>query len=152
MARRFIFRFERILDVISIREDQLQSEVGRRERQLIFAKEQLKAARTRLAQEQERMRSVNVSARSVDRILLCHNYVAYLRARVIENESSVAAYERALHAAREALIVAVKERKTFERLREREYQAFLEERGRIEQKEMDEIAQVAGRRIVSGSL
>ena len=47
--------------------------------------------------------------------------------------------EQQLQEAREKLAEAMKERKTFEKLREKAFQTFVEEENKKEQKEVDEL-------------
>jgi len=143
---RFSFRFERVLAVKSIREDHLQSVVGRDERMLADARKQLASLRDRLLEEQAHMRSRIGDAIFVDKALQRLGYIENLHKEILKSEALVKERERALALSKDALMAAVKERKALERLREREYRAYLVESDRREQKEIDEMAQVVGAR------
>ncbi len=143
---RFSFRFERVLAVKSIREDHLQSVVGRDERMLADARRQLASLRDRLLEEQAHMRSRIGDAIFVDKALQRLGYIENLHKEILKSEALVKERERALALSKDALMAAVKERKALERLREREYRAYLVESDRREQKEIDEMAQVVGAR------
>lgn len=65
--------------------------------------------------------------------------IRFLEGRIAEQEEQVRLAERALEEAREALAEVIKERKTYENLREKAFEAFLQEENRAESKSIDEL-------------
>lgn len=68
-----------------------------------------------------------------------YRYLDSLQARLVRLAGEVAAAERAVNEERNRLADAVKERKTLEKLKEYERQAFLESYQKKEQAEMDDL-------------
>lgn len=65
--------------------------------------------------------------------------ILFLEGRIAEQKEQVKAAEDALEEARYALEEIIKERKTYENLREKAFEAFLQEENRAESKSIDEL-------------
>lgn len=65
--------------------------------------------------------------------------ILFLEGRINQQKEQVKAAEDALEAARYALAEIIKERKTYENLREKAFEAFLQEENRSESKSIDEL-------------
>lgn len=65
--------------------------------------------------------------------------IRFLEERIAEQMERVRMAERKLEEAREALAEVIKERKTYENLREKAFEAFLQEENRAESKSIDEL-------------
>lgn len=65
--------------------------------------------------------------------------IRFLEERIAEQAERVRMAERKVEEAREALAEIMKERKTYENLREKAFEAFLQEENRAESKSIDEL-------------
>ena len=137
----FRFRFERLLRVKSIREEEWKQEFARASFALREAEERRDEGRRRLLEREAELRAARSEERlPLERVFLLNAYVSRLRRELEEREQEVAAASARLGEVRAALAEAMKERKVLERLKERHRLAYLEEQARIEQRELDEVA------------
>lgn len=137
----FHFRFERLLKVKSLTEEQWKQEFARANLALREAVERRDAGLRRLeSREAELKEARSEGSLSLDRMLLLSEYVNRLRLEMEALEDDVEAAEANVAEVRAALVEATKERKVLEALKERHRLAYLEEQNRIEQRELDEVA------------
>lgn len=73
------------------------------------------------------------------RVKALNDSVAYYHQAVMEAKRIVASHEKAVDEAKERLQAALRERKTYEILKEKAYEAYLEEEKAAEAKQIDEI-------------
>ncbi len=73
------------------------------------------------------------------RVKALNESVAYYHQAVLEAKRIVASQEKAVDEAKERLQAALRERKTYEILKEKAYEAYLEEEKAAEAKQIDEI-------------
>ncbi len=92
-----------------------------------------------VAEAQELLRLEIESSLDVRSIRRRENAVEILRMYVRQQEFVVLQRQKDVEAARELLNEAMKERKTYEKLRERAFEEFKLEENRKEQKEIDEL-------------
>lgn len=137
----FRFRFERLLRVKSIREEEWKQEFARASHALREAEARRDAAAQRLMEREAELRRVRAEERlPLERMLLLHTYVGRLRQELEELQREVDAASARVEEVRASLAEAMKERKVLEKLKERHRLAYLEELARIEQRELDEVA------------
>ena len=103
------------------------------------AEEELQRLQDRLLEAQEELRAEMASALNVRMIRRRENAVEIIRMYVRQQELVVIRCQKELEIARQRLNEAMKERKTYEKLRERAFEEFCLEENRKEQKEVDEL-------------
>lgn len=137
----FHFRFERLLKVKSLTEEQWKREFARARIALDEALERRDAGRRRLEHREAQLRAAREEGGlSLDRMLLLSEYVNRLRRELEELQRDVEAAEARAEEVRAELVEATKARKVLEALKERHRLAYMEEQNRIEQRELDEVA------------
>lgn len=136
---KFRYSLQSILNIKLKMETQAKQDFSAAQNALWEEQERLEALERRKA-EYERMagklRTGNLRIRDIEdnknAILLMGQYI-------VEQQEQVAAAERRVEAAREALAEVMKERKTHETLKEKAFEAFLQEENKLESKAVDEL-------------
>ncbi len=136
---RFIFSMQNLLDMKEKLEEQAKNNYSQANMRLMEAEEELRRLRDRVAEAQELLRLEIESSLDVRSIRRRENAVEILRMYVRQQEFVVLQRQKDVEAARELLNEAMKERKTYEKLRERAFEEFKLEENRKEQKEIDEL-------------
>lgn len=144
----FVFRFERVLKVKELKEEERQRELAQATRRAEATQLSLEAVDRRIQECQVDLRSRVQGGVDAWRLQLSADYMAYLRRERHETEAELTAALREVEARRVHLLEALKERKIFEALKEREYQSFRLAQARFEQRQTDEAAEIAvGRKL-----
>lgn len=136
---KFRYSLQSILNIKLKMETQAKQDFSAAQNALWEEQERLEALERRKA-EYERMagklRTGNLRIRDIEdnknAILLMGQYI-------VEQQEQVAAAERRVEAAREALAEVMKERKAHETLKEKAFEAFLQEENKLESKAVDEL-------------
>lgn len=136
---KFRYSLQSILNIKLKMETQAKQDFSAAQNALWEEQERLEALERRKA-EYERMagklRTGNLRIRDIEdnknAILLMGQYI-------VEQQEQVAAAERRVEVAREALAEVMKERKTHETLKEKAFEAFLQEENKLESKAVDEL-------------
>lgn len=136
---RFIFSMQNLLDMKEKLEEQAKNNYSQANMRLMEAEEELRRLRDRVAEAQELLRLEIESSLDVRSIRSRENAIEILRMYVRQQEFVVLQRQKDVEAARELLNEAMKERKTYEKLRERAFEEFKLEENRKEQKEIDEL-------------
>ncbi|MCI8792005.1 MAG: flagellar export protein FliJ [Eubacterium sp.] len=136
---RFIFSMQNLLDMKEKLEEQAKNNYSQANMRLMEAEEELRRLRDRVAEAQELLRLEIESSLDVRSIRRRENAIEILRMYVRQQEFVVLQRQKDVEAARELLNEAMKERKTYEKLRERAFEEFKLEENRKEQKEIDEL-------------
>lgn len=137
----FRFRFERLLKVKSLTEEEWKQEFARANLALNEALERRELCRQRLETRKAELKAAREEGSlSLERMLLLTEFVNHLRAELQAREQEVEAAQARLDEVRSALVEATRERKKLEKLKERHRLAYLEEQNRLEQRELDEVA------------
>ena len=129
---RFLFSMQNILDIKEKLEEQEKNNYSQANLRLREAEEELEAIKARLAAAEEQLRREVSRIQSVPEIRRKEDGVEILKMYVAEQVLVVRTREKELEE-------AMKERKTFEKLREKAFEKFVEEENRKEQKEVDEL-------------
>ncbi|UCC43441.1 MAG: flagellar export protein FliJ [Candidatus Zixiibacteriota bacterium] len=138
--KKFKFRLESLLKV---------KEHLERERQKEHA-----AARERVAHQQDRLSEIDAQRQttvkqqrqrltgdiSVADLLVCSRFLVKLKSNTLEGTEILRGLEAEADKSRDRLIDASRQKKIYEKLRERQREKHLEEMKRLENKEIDEIA------------
>jgi len=136
---RFIFPMQNLLTMKEKLEEQEKNNYSRANMVLQEAREELERLVDRQTRAEDRLRLQISQEMDVLTIRRMEDDIEIIKTYVMQQKLVVAQREKELHEIRIRLAQAMKERKTFEKLRERAYLEFIEEENRKEQKEVDEM-------------
>lgn len=136
---RFIFPMQNILDMKEKLEEQEKNQYSQANRRLQEAEAEQEALALRLEREKEKLQEDISASLNIKEIRRREEAVEILRMYVRQQMLVVKQREKEVEVARERLNEAMKERKTFEKLREHALEKFRIEENLREQKEVDEI-------------
>jgi flagellar FliJ protein len=139
--KRFRFTLARVLAVAVIRERQATQDFALALRQQRLAVEALNAAEERRRSAQRRLEELTSGVIDVPAVLSTCEYIIASGLEIEEQTRRVAEATAVTESKRQALLVAMKNRKTLERLRERRLSEYHAEQLRSEQADIDEMAQ-----------
>ena len=138
--KRFRFRLETKLRLISTEENIAKSEVARRLQEYEEQTRLLLACEQELESLYERLRPMKSKAFSLQEIIAIREYLPVLQERIqLQRMRSEQAFEE-LNRARHRLYEIIKERKALEKLKEKRWRAYIKEFHRQEQSVLDEAA------------
>lgn len=135
----FRFSMQNILDMKEKLEDQAKNEYAQANARLLREQEKLEKIVARREEAREKLKFVLCETLSVDEIRTRENAVEVLKFYAMQQQLVVIRCEKEVEVAREKLSEAMKERKIFEKLREKAFEEFVFEENRKEQKEVDEL-------------
>lgn len=136
---RFRFPLENILNMKEKLEEQAKNEYGQANARLISEQDKLNQLEIRLEGAKQKLKNVLQETLSVMEIRKREDAVEIIKTYVMQQLLIVKRCEKEVEIAREKLSEAMKERKIFEKLREKAFEEFMREEGRKEQKEVDEL-------------
>lgn len=136
---RFRFPLQNILNMKEKLEEQAKNEYGQANARLLAEEKKLEQLNYRLEDARLQLKNVLVEVLSMTEIHKRENAVVILKGYVKQQQLVVKRCEKEVEIAREKLTEAMKERKIFEKLREKAFEEFIKEEGRREQKEVDEL-------------
>lgn len=136
---RFIFSMQNLLDMKEKLEEQEKNNYSRANLRLLEAEEEWEMLKGRQREAEEELREEMEEVLDMEKIRQCREAVEILKMYVRQQELVVRQREKEVEVARRRLNEAMIERKTFEKLREKAYEAFLEEENIKERKEVDEL-------------
>jgi flagellar FliJ protein len=138
--RRFVFSLQKVLEYRQRLEEQAIRAFAEAQAQLMH--EQAVLHKLLIEREECLRRSHRCQHLSVELLAVEQTYLSALEERIARQRQRVAEAEKVLEEKRQALIEAQRERKTLERLREKQYEEWRQEWLRTEQKALDELATV----------
>lgn len=130
---------QNLLDMKEKLEEQAKNNYSQANLRLMEAEEELHRLENRLEEAQELLRMEMSDALNVRMIRNRENAVEILKTYVWQQQLVVIQRQRDVDLARQRLNEAMKERKTYEKLREKAFEEFKLEENRKEQKEVDEL-------------
>ena len=136
---KFIFSMQNLLTMKEKLEEQEKNNYSQANLRLMEAEEELQRLQDRLREAQDQLRAEMSSSLDVRMIRRRENAVEIIRRYVRQQELVVIRCQKELEIARQRLIEAMKERKTYEKLKEKAFEEFCLEENRKEQKEVDEL-------------
>ncbi len=136
---RFRFPMQNILNMKEKLEEQAKNEYGQANARLLAEEKKLEQLNNRLEDARLQLKNVLREVLSMTEIHKRENAVVILKGYVKQQQLVVKRCEKEVEIAREKLTEAMKERKIFEKLREKAFDEFMKEEGRREQKEVDEL-------------
>lgn len=145
-VNQFRFRLEPVLDVRRRREELLQGELAQAIRTFAAQQARVVAAEQTLEDGVAAMRTLAAGSADLRQLRAAHEEIERLR-RELEHERDLAGrLESVAVDRREALVAASQDRESLASLRERAETEFNAEHRRVEQREMDELANRRARR------
>ncbi len=135
---RFRFPMQNILNMKEKLEEQAKNEYGQANARLLAEEKKLEQLNNRLEAARLQLKNVLIEILSMTEIHKRENAIVILKGYVKQQQLVVKRCEKEVEIAREKLTEAMKERKIFEKLREKAFEEFIKEEGRREQKEVDE--------------
>lgn len=136
---KFVYSMQNILDMKEKLERQEKNDYSRANVRLLEAQDELERLKDRQREQEEKLRQNLKESMQVLQIREAENGVEVIKMYVKQQMLRVKQRERELEEARTRLALAMRERKTFEKLREKAFQQFMEEENKKEQKEVDEL-------------
>lgn len=136
---RFRFSLQNILDMKEKLEDQAKNNFAQANRRLQEAIAEKEALELRLKEEKKKFQRDLSAALDIGKIHQREDAIDILRMYVAQQMLVVKQREKEVEVAREHLNEAMKEKKTFEKLREKAFEAYMAEENLREQKEIDEL-------------
>ncbi|HHW15628.1 MAG TPA: flagellar export protein FliJ [Firmicutes bacterium] len=138
--RKFAFGLEPVLNLKRRREDSLLEELGRRQRALKAAEEALRGVAAERRQAEDDLRMLLLGRIDLGKVRAARQYLAAVERRLACQRRECERRAAEVQACRQDLVAAQKERKTFEKLRQRQWEAYQEDFRREEQSFLDELA------------
>lgn len=135
----FRFSLQNILNMKEKLEDQAKNEYAQANMRLMREQEKLEHVTARREDAKRMLKLVLQETLSMAEIRKRENAVEVLKFYVKQQQLAVKRCEKEVEVAREKLSEAMKERKIFEKLREKAFEEFVAEENRKEQKEVDEL-------------
>ena len=144
---RFIFPLQNILNMKEKLEEQAKNEYSQANMRLHEAEDEEERLRKREQDAEEDLKNILAESLDVMEIKKKEDAVEILKVYVKEQHLVVIKCARDVEIAREKLNEAMKERKTFEKLREHAFEDFVKEQNLAEQKEVDELVSYRHNRV-----
>lgn len=135
----FRFSMQSLLDIKEKLEEQAKNDFSQANLRLMQAEEERDRLQKRLMHKEEVLRETVQKLSDIQEIRKNENAVEIVKMYVQQQELVVKKRQKEVEVARLHLQEAMKERKTFEKLREKAYEQFLKEENLKEQKEVDEL-------------
>lgn len=136
---KFIYRMQSILDIKYKLEEQAKQQYMEVRTRLNEAQDMLDGLQKRKEEYFEAYRRLVSEKLDILEIENCKNAILILDEYIINQKSVVAAIEIELEQAAAAMKEAMKERKIHEKLKENQFESFLQELNREEAKEIDQL-------------
>lgn len=136
---RFRFSMENILIIKEKLEEQAKNEYAQANARLFREQDKLDVLVCRCEEARQELRKKLQETLSMKDIRKREEAVEVLKFYVIQQQMAVIRCEKEVEVAREKLSEAMKERKIFEKLREKAYEEFVQEENKKEQREVDEL-------------
>lgn len=136
---KFTYRMQNILDIKIKMENQAKIAYSAANAKLLEEQEKLRAIMMRRAGYERRAKELASGTLNLMEIKECRNAIEAMKSRQRMQVMNVHAAERNLELARKALNDVMVERKTHEKLREKQFEEFKYELQKAESKEIDEV-------------
>lgn len=134
----FQFRYQRILDVRELEEDQEQAEFVEIQNRLREEEQKLEDLKQELEEHFDKARAQRSG--NPEAIQRHRKYARRLNNRIAQQQSVVEEWEQKLEEQREELVEASQKRQVMERLKEQDFEEFQEDIREAEQTEQDDIS------------
>ncbi len=136
---RFRYRMQNILDVKEKMESQAKNEFAIANAKLLEEEEKLLALERRKGEEEADLRQLYSDNLDILKINEMQDAIDNIKERIAIQQDNVRQAQHNVDLAREKLTLAMQERKTHEKLKERQFEEFLQEEAARESREIDEL-------------
>lgn len=136
----FKFRLQTPLDIAERQEQMAREELSAKIIGRDNLRQELNRATSRLNQIEELIRNYIQQRSSLQKILLVKEFIPVLHTMILDIDERLKTAEHEVDTARDILVERIKETKTLKKLKEQEWQVYLQEWNREEQNIVDEIA------------
>lgn len=140
--KNFVFRLQTSLDLKLKAEDMKKEELQKATKVYKQNLKTLKGLQNRLVEIQDILRGKQVKKMDIVEIKNCQDFIPVLEERIKNQVEVTAASRIEMERVRNELVEIMKERKMLEKLRAKQYQEYMREYLREEQKEIDELATI----------
>ncbi len=136
---KFFYRMQNILDIKYKLEEQAKQEYGEIQARLNAAEERQRQYEQMLEDAFETYKQVTSSVLDLLEIEACKNAISFRRDQIAKQKRVVTALRGEVERARIRLNEAMQERKMHEKLKEKQFEIFIDEMNHQESKEIDEL-------------
>ena len=136
---KFVYRMQSVLDIKYKLEEQAKQHYMAIQTRLNSALDELNTLCVRKKEYFRSYRELLAKQLNVLEIETCKNAILIMDEYIEEQRNKVNQIEQELEQAADAMTAAVKERKIYEKLKERQFEIFLQELNREEMKEIDQL-------------
>lgn len=136
---KFIFKMQNILEIKRKLEDQAKSVYAEALHALEIERGKLQELEEKKEFYEDRLTDMMLESLHIHEICRMENAIEIMKYKIQEQLVAVTKAERVVENARQALHAAMVDRKTYEKLREKEFEAFKLEVNAQEKKEIDEL-------------
>ncbi len=136
---RFRYRMQNILDVKEKMESQARNEFAIANAKLAEEEEKLAGLEARKLSYEDELRALYSANLELLKINETQDAIDNLKERIVVQKGNVKQAAHNVDLAREKLTIAMQERKTHEKLKERQFEEFKQEEAAKESKEIDEL-------------
>ncbi|MBR6223473.1 MAG: flagellar export protein FliJ [Lachnospiraceae bacterium] len=136
---KFVYRMQNILEIKYKLEEQAKQEYGQIQARLNEAEADLLKLKNMLSEDYENLKEAQSSVLDILEIDILRDGIVYRKGKIEEQRQVVKKLEREVERARMKLNEAMQERKMHEKLKEKQFDAFVKEMNDKESKEVDEL-------------
>lgn len=136
---KFVYRMQNILEIKYKLEEQAKQEYGQIQARLNEAEADLLKLKNMLSEDYENLKEAQSSVLDILEIDILRDGIVYRKDKIEEQRQVVKKLEREVERARMKLNEAMQERKMHEKLKEKQFDAFVKEMNDKESKEVDEL-------------
>jgi len=140
--RAFQFSLQRLLEVKEAQEQAAEQVLARALRALSKERDELRALQVRLQKQIDRIEESRNRIQKKDNMLEQLRYLEQIQQRIERQSLQIIVCEEVVAKERDAWSVIVRERKSLDRLSDREHKRWSTEQKRMEQKHSDEVASI----------
>lgn len=141
------FRLQKVLDVKEKEEDNKKNEMSLVNFEIDKAKKQLKKLHDELEEHYKQRQDKNLNGSSIQELLELNKYIDYLKDTAIKQKNvEIDNLQKRLEDKKEEFIDIRRQRKSYENLKDKDYQKFLEKESKDEEKIIDEIVSFTARK------
>lgn len=136
---KFVFKMQNILNIKERLETQAKSEYAEFAARLRTEEEKMRSLIARLHQYEDEAKKSALERLDIPKLKRCNEAITTMKELIKQQAVRVRIAERNLDRAREKLNLAMQEKKTYEKLREKAFDEFKLELNAQEKKEIDEL-------------
>lgn len=137
---KFIFKFQSVFELKEKFEEKAKNEYGFEVSKLEKERKTLELLKITISNSLDRLKCINEKQDlSIIELNEYNNYILGIKSKISNQKDIIKIQERNVKEKQEALVQAMKERKSLEKMRENEYEKYLREEKLMEQRDIDEL-------------